>query len=134
MTLWLRGLVRSHDKLKTLYHHYHNVWRHQIQHCDDLEWQASIHKVTWKIKQVDFLRSCDRLKPLYLHYHNVCRYKRDSVRLYNEDLPSIKSHDLLITRSCKVFWQTKYVTSSLLQGQWLLNLASWGLTMMDFHS
>ena len=36
MTLYLRGLTASLDKLKILYLHYHNVYGHQTWHGGDI--------------------------------------------------------------------------------------------------
>ena len=51
--------------------------------------------------------------------------KQDRVVTYNEELPSIKSEDPLITWSCKFMSQIKYVLFLLPQGFWLLNVAWW---------
>ena len=40
-----------------------------------------------------------------------------------------KSHDSLVSRSCKTTWQTKSIISSLPQSLWLPNLAGWWLTL-----
>ena len=40
-------LVRSHDKLKTLYLHYYNAYGHKTWQDDVLPWVTSTHKVTW---------------------------------------------------------------------------------------
>ena len=52
--------------------------------------------------------------------------KQDRVVTYNEERPSKKSEDPLITWSCKFMSQIKYVFFFLLpQDFWLLNVAWW---------
>ena len=53
--LWLRGLARSHEKLKPLYLYDHSVYRHQTCQCTDTDflWSHGLAK------------SCDKLKSLY---------------------------------------------------------------------
>ena len=53
--------------------------------------------------------------------------------LYNEEIPSIKSQNLLITWSFKVTWQINYVISLLPQNLRSLNLAKWWVTIRGFH-
>ena len=55
---WSRGLVRSHDKLKS-YLHYHSVYGHQTWKDGKLPWWTPAYKVTWQIKT------------LYLHYQSA---------------------------------------------------------------
>ena len=45
ITLWLRGLARSRDKLKPLYLHYHSSYGHQTSSDGDIPWQAPYNKV-----------------------------------------------------------------------------------------
>ena len=52
MTLWLRGLIRSCDKLKSLYFYYHSAYGHQIWQDGNLRWWASENKVIWPFDQV----------------------------------------------------------------------------------
>ena len=40
-------LLRSRDKLKTCYLHYHNAWSHQSQQPGALGWVDSNNEVTW---------------------------------------------------------------------------------------
>ena len=47
------------------------------------------------------------------------------VVLYNEELPSIMSQNILVTWFCKVTRQIKFVISLLPQDVWPLNLARW---------
>ena len=51
-TLWSCGLVRSRDKLKTLYLHYHNAYGHKTRQDDVLPWVTSTHEVTWPYNHV----------------------------------------------------------------------------------
>ena len=46
MILWSSGLVRSHDKLKSKYLHYHGAYGHQKLQAGDLPWEAFTHNVT----------------------------------------------------------------------------------------
>ena len=52
MTFYSRGLVKSHDKLKTLYFRYHNIYYQQIWQGVDKPWGALIQKVTWSFNHV----------------------------------------------------------------------------------
>ena len=49
-------------------------------------------------------------------------FKLDKIAIYFDGLLPIKSHDSLITWSCKIIWKTKIITSSLLQCLWPPNL------------
>ena len=46
------GLGRSHDKLKTLYLHYHSAYGHQTLQDGNVPRWAPTHKVTWPFQQV----------------------------------------------------------------------------------
>ena len=52
MTFQSRRLARSHDKLKTLYPHYHNPYGYKTWQDDDLYWVTSTHKVKWLYSNV----------------------------------------------------------------------------------
>ena len=43
LSLWLHDLVRSRDKLKPLYVHFHKIYDHKTQQDVDLNWVASNH-------------------------------------------------------------------------------------------
>ena len=49
VTLWLRGLSRSRDKLKPLYLCHHSIYDRQSWQGSDLPWGAPSHKVTWTL-------------------------------------------------------------------------------------
>ena len=91
--IWSGGLVRSRDKLKPLYLHYHSAFVHQSWQDGDLPWRNATHKVSWPYNAtwslgplyhvpwyiiyhymyhyiLYYARSCDKLKLLYLYYHN----------------------------------------------------------------
>ena len=51
----------------------------------------------------------------------------------DEELPSINSHNPLMTWSCKVMWNIRPVISLLQQGLRQLNLVGWWLTMRSFQ-
>ena len=73
MALWLHGVVRSRDNLKS-YLHYHSACDHNTRQDGDLPWGVSTHNFTRPIGcwACDLERSHDKLKPLYLHYHSTC--------------------------------------------------------------
>ena len=52
--LWIRGLVRSCDELKSLYIHYHGAYGHQTRQDSNSFWWAPAHKVTWPFNHVLF--------------------------------------------------------------------------------
>ena len=135
MTLWSLGLVRSRDDLKD----------------DDLPSVTSIPKVTWPFDYVSceitsqpkiiisLLLQClwppnmlllwsfgiaklhDKLKLLYLHYRNITKCVK--MMTYLEWIQPLKSHDHIITWSCKLMWQTKIITYLLTKCLWLSILA-----------
>ena len=49
----------------------------------------------------DSMSNIQPLKALHLHYHIAYGHQTDSVT-YDEELPPIKSHDPLITWSCRI--------------------------------
>ena len=65
-------LARSHDKLKSIYLHYHIVYGHQRWQDSDLTRWAITNNVAFAFDYI-FLwaRSRDNLKAIYLHYHNT---------------------------------------------------------------
>ena len=69
MILQSRGLVRSRDKLNTLYLHLHWTNGHQTWQAEDLRLDAS---TLWAS---DNVRARDRLKILNLHDHNDYRHQ-----------------------------------------------------------
>ena len=81
----------------------HKVYGYQTWQGCDLLWGASTHNVTKRFKQ-GHVRSIDKLKA-YFHYWKPAATKPGRVVTYNEELPSIKSHDPLITKPIKVWWQ-----------------------------
>ena len=58
--------------------------------------------------------------------------KPDRVNTFDEELPSIKSEELLIMWFWKVRWQTKYAISPVPQWMWLQNLTGWLYAMNRF--
>ena len=93
-TLWTRGHVRSSDKLKTLYLHYHNAYDHQTARGAYIPWGASFHKVRRSFDQAVFPGD---------HVTNYRRYISTTARSmtikfgkvvgYYKGLPRIKSHN-----------------------------------------
>ena len=144
MTLWSLGLVRSRDDLKD----------------DELPSVTSIPKVTWPFDYVSceitsqpkiiisLLLQClwppnmlllwsygiaklhDKLKLLYLHYRNITKCVK--MMTYLEWIQPLKSHDHIITWSCKMMWQTKIITYPLTKCLWLSILAGWEYTIRSF--
>ena len=70
MTLWSRGLARSHDKLKPLYLYYYSPYGHQTWLDSDLPEDLSTIK-SINTDHVVFAKSHDKPKPLYLHYQSA---------------------------------------------------------------
>ena len=99
MTLWSRGLARSHDKLKPLYLYYYSPYGHQTWLDSDLPEDLS----TIKSINTDHV-------VLQSHMINQNRYisttrvpmatRLDEMLTYFEWLQSIYSPDPLITSSC----------------------------------
>ena len=58
------------------------------------------------------MRSHDKLKLLYINYNNACGYQTWQGGDMQWELPSINSHNALITWSCKVAWQIKCYIST----------------------
>ena len=52
MTFWSRGLMRSRDKLKPSYLHYHDLYNHQIWQDDNFPWWPCVYDITRPFDQV----------------------------------------------------------------------------------
>ena len=78
--------MKSRDKQKPLYLHYHSVYSHQKWQGGDLHWGTSTHKVTQPIKDIV---------------------------IYRDGMPLIKLHDPFITWLYEITWQVKYITFQL---------------------
>ena len=63
-------------------------------------------------------KPCDKLNPLDLQHHSA----HSNLTSQDTNLPwgllPIKSHNLLLTWSCKITWQTKTFTSPTVLGLW----------------
>ena len=46
------GIVKSHDRLRLLYPHYHSPYANQTWQVDNLPWSASAYKFTWLFDHV----------------------------------------------------------------------------------
>ena len=125
MTFWSRGLVRSRDKLKPLYLHYHSTYGHQTWQDGNLPWWAPAYKVTWFFDHVVFWDIVTNWKP---YISTTAMPMMAGWWLTLSDF-YIKSHDHIITWSCKISWQTKIIIYPLTQCLWLSILAGWGCTM-----
>ena len=67
-------------------------------------------------------RPHDKLKPSYFHHHNSYDNLTRLVDNLPWGAPTHKSRGPLITKSCKIKWQTKNITSRLSEYQWLPKL------------
>ena len=101
MTLWSRGFVRSRDKLKSSYLHYHSAHGHQTWQDDDLPWWAPAYKVaSWPF---DYVVLQDHVTKQN-HYISTIRVpmatKLGRMVTHLDELAPTKSHHLLITWFC----------------------------------
>ena len=81
-----------------------------------------------------FARSHDKFKIiLYPSTTMLVTTRLGRVGIYIEEFPSINLHNPLITWSCKITWNTRYVISLLQQGLWPLNFLRWWNTIRTFH-
>ena len=109
LTLCSRGYPRSRDKLQDL-----------PGASGDLPWGVPTHKVTWPFEHV-FLRD-----HMTNWRHNIFTTTMSiptqliRVLTYHEGLPPVKTHNPLITWSCKITWQAKNILLS--QCPWLTKL------------
>ena len=114
-SLWSCNFLKSPDKLKTFYLHYQSACSHQTWQDFNLLWWATAHKVTWHFDHVVLE---DQLTN-WNHYVSPTKVpmatKLGRIVTHLDGLLPIKSHDPLITRSCKITWFTKTITSPLLQ-------------------
>ena len=137
MTLWWRGLLRSCGKLKSLYLHYHSADGHQIGQAGDFLWGFSTHDATPAFRDGILRDHVTNHNPLYLHYHNIYGHKIWQDDNLHRVTSTIKSHDHIITWSCKIMWQAKIIIYPLIQCLWPSVLAElqwrdiqWGI---PFH-
>ena len=80
------------------------------------------------------LWTCDNKKH-YLSTNTMpMATKLGRVVTYNEESPSIKSQDPMITYSCMVMRKNEYVISLLPQDLWPLKSAMWWVTIRGFHA
>ena len=98
MILWSRSILRSPDKLSSLYLHYHSAYEHQAWHGGDLPWEAPIVAVISCFDHVVLLHQLTKLM------------------------------DYLVAWFCDITWQTKTIVSLLPQCLWPSNLAGWWFT------
>ena len=102
--LWSCSLARSCDKLKPVGLSYPISMATKsgniVTYYDFLlRIKSNDHIITW------FLRSCGKLRTWYLHYPNIHGHKMPGWYL---PLP-IKSHDNIISLSCKITWQINII-------------------------
>ena len=130
MTLWSRDLARSHDKLKSSYLYYHDAYGYKTWQDVDLLWTVSTHKVSWPYNHIlqDYMTGENHIATTTVSVAT----KFGRVKMYNEELLSIKSQVPLITWSCKVTQKIRSIISLALQSLWPPNLARWWFTMRSF--
>ena len=125
VTIWSRDLARSHDKL--------------LKHI------FLITKFGRMMNYLEGLLPIKLLNPSVTFMNNFGNHyisptaipmatKLGRVVSYYEGLLPIKSHNPLITKSCKIKWQTKTITSSMPQCLWPPNLARWWLSLKVFYA
>ena len=123
MILWSRGLIRSCDKLKSLYLHFLSVFGHKIGDNGNLPWWAPVYKIIWCFDHVVFSD----------HYIFTTIVSMDTKLgkkvIYLDELLPITSHDPLITWSYKFTWETKIIIFLLLQCLLSPSLTRWWFTL-----
>ena len=94
--LWSCGIARSHDKLKSLYLHYHSGYSHQTWQISDLSWGTSNNKVNY-FDQIVLQSHVTNNN----HYFSITRVpmatERGRMITYLYGLLPVKSHGPLIT-------------------------------------
>ena len=89
--------------------HYHSAYGHQIRQYGNLPWWTPANKVTWPF---DYMVLWDHVTK-YKHYISSTAppmaTKLGRMMTYLDWLLPIKSHDHMITWSCKITWQTKVI-------------------------
>ena len=125
--LWSRGLATSHDKIKPLYLHYHNIYMatklgRMVTYLDCLfSIKSDDHIITW---------FCEITRQTKKHCISsttmLMTTKCGRMMNYIEWLLPSKSNDHIIMWSCKITWQTEIIMYPLTQCIWLSILARWG--------
>ena len=108
MTLWPCGLARSHDKLKSLYHHYQNAYGHQTWHEGNLPWWTATYKVIWPFNLLvlrDHVINQNHISTTTVLITN----KLARMVAYVDGLLPTKSHDPFIAWSLMFMQQTKII-------------------------
>ena len=62
LIIWLRGFVRSHEKVESLYLHYQNAYGHQTWLDDELCWVTSTDENHMTLQSLCLMRSRKKLK------------------------------------------------------------------------
>ena len=87
--------MKSSDKSKRFYLHYHNGYGHKIYHGRDIIWRVSTHKFTWPLFEVVLWGHVTK----WIQYISIYRWPKDTklskVLTYHERLSSLKKHDPL---------------------------------------
>ena len=57
MLIFLDGLLRSRNNIKSLYPHYRSTYAHQSWKAVDIPWRASIHDATHPLGFRDYIKN-----------------------------------------------------------------------------
>ena len=133
MTLWLRGLTESRDKLKSLFFHYHSSYGHQTWRDANLLLRTPANKFTWSFDLVvlqDHMANSNH----YIFTTTVPMVtKPEKLVTCHEGLLPIMILHPLVTWFCKIMWQTKTIFYLLPQNLCPQNLAGWWLNLTAFY-
>ena len=99
LILWSHGLVRSHDQLKSLYHHYYSAYGQQTWQHDNLPCWALAYKVTWVFDQVALRYHVTNWNHYVFTIRVPMAKKLSRMVTYLNGLLPIKPHGSLITLS-----------------------------------
>ena len=125
------GILQDHMTLKSSYLYYHDACGYKTWQDVDLLWAVSTHKVSWPYNHIilqDYMRGENHIATTTVSVST----KFGRVKMYNEELLSIKSQVPLITWSCKVTQKIRSIISLALQSLWPPTLARWWFTMRSF--
>ena len=134
MTLWSSGLVRSCDKLKSLYLWYHSTYGHITSQDCNLPWWAPAQKVAWHFDHVVLWNLVTNRNNYISTTTLPMIFKLAKLVTCHEGLLPIFLLHHLVTWSCKIMWETKTIMPPLPQYLWPQNLAGWWLILIDFYT
>ena len=104
MTLWLSGLVRSPDKLKSFLY-YHSAYDHQNWQGGDIKWGGPTYNVTCSVNPVVLRSHMTNKICIPTCFRPISWQSGDLPR----GLLPIKSHSPLNTCSHKITWRIKNI-------------------------